>query len=103
MSRSITEKQSPLETDAEFLKRVNHEWLHDAVPCVEDWDRLFALARRGAEAAARIEQLEKALRPFAGIKADDGDDFSKWPDQVIIKCEVSVREIKAARAALEDK
>jgi hypothetical protein len=28
-------------------------------------DRLFAIARRGAEAADRIEQLEAALRPLA--------------------------------------
>jgi hypothetical protein len=47
------------------------------------------------------ERLRAALKPFAGIKADDGDDFSKWPDMVIIKCEVSVRELKAARAALD--
>lgn len=47
-----------------------------------------------------IETLVEALKPFAGIKADDGDDFSKWPDEVIIKCEASVREIKKARAAI---
>lgn len=55
------------------------------------------------EAAAEIERLRAALAPFANIKADNGDDFSKWPDEVIIRCEVSVREIKAARAALKVK
>lgn len=56
------------------------------------------------EAAARIERLQAALSPFARTKADDGYDYiSSWPDTVIVRCEASVREIKAARAALEEK
>ena len=50
------------ETDAEFVERVKREWDGDNVPCVEDFDQLIAIARRGAEAAARIQQLEAALR-----------------------------------------
>ena len=52
------------ETDAEFVERIKREWDGDNVPCVEDFDQLIALARRGAEAAARIEQLEAALKPL---------------------------------------
>lgn len=50
---------------------------------------------------AENEKLRAALLPFARIKAGRGDDFSKWPDTVIIRIEASVRELKAARAALE--
>jgi hypothetical protein len=55
------------------------------------------------EAAARIERLRAALSPFASTKTDDGYDYiSGLPDMVIIRIEASVREIKAARAALEE-
>jgi hypothetical protein len=54
--------------------------------------------------AKENEKLRAALRPFASTKADDGYDYiSSWPDTVIVRCEASVREIKAARAALEEK
>lgn len=46
------------------------------------------------------DELAEVLKPFADIKADDGDDFSSWYDNVIIRCEVTAGEIKAARAAL---
>lgn len=53
---------------------------------------------------AENERLRKALLPFASIKADDGHDYiSSWPDTVIVRCEASVRELKAARAALGEK
>ncbi len=69
------------ETDAEFLRRLgNAGAAHE-----EGFNRLFALARRGAEAADRIEQLEAALRDII-IHCD-------WPDRVE----------KYARAALEER
>jgi len=52
---------------------------------------------------ARVEELRAALKPFAGIKADDGDDFSAYDDQVVIRCEVTVGDLKKARSALEAK
>ena len=50
------------ETDAEFVERMDNDWVHDRIPNSDDAYRLFDLARRGAAAAARIEQLEAALR-----------------------------------------
>ena len=52
---------------------------------------------------AENEKLRAALLPFASIKADVGDGFSGLPDTVIVRIEASVRELKAARAALEGK
>ena len=53
---------------------------------------------------AENERLRAALLPFASINADDGHDhISSWPDTVIVRCEASVRELKAARAALGEK
>jgi len=53
---------------------------------------------------AEVEKLRAALSPFASTKADDGYDYiSGLPDMVIIRIEASVREIKAARAALDEK
>lgn len=37
-----------MESDAEFVERIKREWDGDNVPCVEDFDQLIALARRGA-------------------------------------------------------
>ena len=49
---------------------------------------------------AEVERLKAALAPFAAIKADDGDTFDTWHDDVIIRCEITVRDLKQARAAL---
>ena len=51
----------------------------------------------------KVEELRNALQPFAGIKADDGDTFDTWNDDVIIRCEVTVGDLKKARSALEAK
>jgi hypothetical protein len=57
-----------------------------------------------ARLTAENAKLRAALRPFASTKADDGYDYiSSWPDTVIVRCEASVGEMKAARAALEKK
>lgn len=50
------------ETDQQFVERMLNEWGEWAGSPANA--RLFALARRGAEAAARIEQLEAALKPL---------------------------------------
>lgn len=47
----------------------------------------------------RMEQLEAALKPFANIAASDGEDFSAYDPQTIIRCEVTVGELRIARAA----
>ena len=36
------------ETDEQFVERIKREWDGDNVPCVEDFDQLIAIARRGA-------------------------------------------------------
>ena len=50
------------ETDAEFLNRLEATPRYNPSYRTLDSDRLFDLARRGADAADRIEQLEAALR-----------------------------------------
>ena len=50
------------ETNAEFLDRLEATPRYNPAYRTLDSDRLFDLARRGADAAARIEQLEAALR-----------------------------------------
>lgn len=50
-----------------------------------------------------INRLRDALRPFALICADDGDDFSRWHDGVIIRCEVAVEDLRKAKEVLNAK
>ena len=50
---------------------------------------------------AQVERLKGVLGIFAAIKADDGDTFDAWNDDVIIRCEVTAGDLKKARAALE--
>lgn len=50
-----------------------------------------------------INRLRDALWPFALIRADDGDDFSGWHDDVIIRCEITVGDLRKAREALNAK
>lgn len=49
---------------------------------------------------AEVKVLRAALQPFAGIKAEDGDTFDKWGDSVVIRCEITVGDLKKARKAL---
>ena len=48
------------ETDAEFVERMDNDWVHDRIPNSDDAYRLFALARRGAAAIA-YDQSKKEL------------------------------------------
>lgn len=63
----------------------------------DDSVRMVWLLNQQADA---IERLASALMPFALIKADDGDDFSAYDDQVIIRCEITAGDLKRARKAL---
>lgn len=47
-----------------------------------------------------LAKLQNALNPFADIRADDGDTFATYPSDMLVRCEASVREILAARAAI---
>lgn len=49
---------------------------------------------------AQHHAASDALMRIASIKADDGDDFSGWDDDVVIRCEISVADLKAVRATL---
>lgn len=53
-------------------------------------------------AQSRIDVLERALRRFASIKADDNDNFSSYPDDCIIRCEITVGDLREAKEALQD-
>lgn len=68
------------------------------------WDKAAAsdFLGRAEEAEAERDRLKAALAPFAAIKADDGDTFDTWHDDVIIRCEITVRDLKQARVALGD-
>lgn len=43
-----------------------------------------------------------ALYPFANLKADDGDDFSKWAGDIVIRYECTVDDITRARNAIRN-
>lgn len=52
-----------------------------------------------AKLKAERDRLKVAISPFAAIKADDGDTFDTWHDDVVIRCEITVRDLKQARGA----
>tara|TARA_R110002126_G_scaffold102593_1_gene234698 strand:- start:125 stop:394 length:270 start_codon:yes stop_codon:yes gene_type:complete len=85
------------ETDAKFVERMTPFHSIKSTDSVrlpgDDFARLFALARRGAEAAARIEQLEAALRKITDRLEDDFNDGRPMRRY----------ELEKARAALEDR
>lgn len=83
------------ETDAEFVERMDNDWVHDRIPNSDDAYRLFALARRGAaiepwNIAAANHQLR--IRLLAFITRYDRDnpmrtaDFHD-PDCGCMRCE----------------
>lgn len=55
-----------------------------------------------ARSCGLIGILRTALKPFANIKADDGDNFGSYPDEVVIRIEATAGDIKNARSAMED-
>lgn len=66
---------------------------------MSDRDWMWCL-NKPHDAAEYIAALESALHPFAGIKADDGDTFGRYPGECVIRCEVTAGEVRAARDAL---
>lgn len=87
------EKIEALEGEVEQVSALLRASRSDAAQCIRE---------RGA-ANARAERLHEALAPFAAIKADDGDTFDTWGDQVVIRCEITVRDLRKAREALAQK
>jgi chromosome segregation ATPase len=95
-----------LEGEVAALKAERNEADEKCAVALEDcarWKREVKSATDiRVEAEARAERLREVLKPFANIKADDGDTFDGWNDEVVIRCEITVGELKRARKALED-
>jgi hypothetical protein len=51
------------------------------------------------EVKRRLDLIEEAVESFTNITAPDGDDFSGWNDQVIIRTEITAGELRALREA----
>lgn len=81
------------ETDEQFLDRLEATPRYNPAYRTLDSDRLFALARRGADAADRIEQLEAALRKITDRLEEDFNDGRPMRRY----------ELEKARAALEER
>jgi hypothetical protein len=64
-------------------------------------DRLHAAWNTHQPQTDALKMARDALERIASIKADDGDNFSAWPDNVIIRCEITVADLNAIRAALD--
>ena len=47
-----------------------------------------------------FDVASEAMRPFADLKAANGDDFSGYPDEVVIRFEATAGEIRRLREAL---
>ena len=90
------------ETDAEFLNRLEATPRYNPSYRTLDSDRLFDLARRGADAAARIEQLEGALRAayevYAGSDGFIAETCAEGYQQQII-----TQMVDCISAALEER
>ena len=86
-----------IETEADFVERMTPFHGIKSTDSVrlpgDDFARLFALARRGAEAADRIEHLEAALREITDRLEDDFNDGRPMRRY----------ELEKARAALEER
>ena len=90
------------ETNAEFLDRLEATPRYNPAYRTLDSDRLFDLARRGADAAARIEQLEGALRAayevYAGSDGFIAETCAEGYQQQII-----TQMVDCISAALEER
>jgi hypothetical protein len=63
---------------------------------------VYYIVDKEMKARTERDRLKAALAPFAAIKADDGDDFSAYDDQVVIRCEVTAGDLRKAHKALGD-
>ena len=91
-----------IETDEQFVERMagyGEIFGFDG----DDIERLHALARRGAAAADRIEQLEAALRPFAGYTNSEEYIKSGPDDGWCAAISYRVKHYREARAVLEER
>lgn len=79
------------ETDAEFLARIEQITSWREIDDKSERDRLFAIARRGADAAEVIERLRAALGNVSRMKV--------FPDAAINQTTLAAA-IQIARAAL---
>lgn len=89
------------ETDEEFMERMLKARAEYSNVSAIDADRLFAIFRRGVDAAARIERLEAALREIMGMDEVAIVDFKKgdgWLHQ-----RVASAALAAPSGALEGK
>ena len=80
------------ETDEQFLDRLEATPRYNPAYRTLDSDRLFDLARRGAEAAARIAQLE--------AEADEQVQWVKDLADLQIKAEARIGKLEAALTPL---
>lgn len=84
--------RQPTQSDA--LREENERLRHDL-------ERQMTIANEYVNEVERLREALEALERIAVIKADDGEDFSEWHDDVIIRCEITVADLKAVRAALD--
>lgn len=88
--------------DEKYLNEREENW-RKLTPTIEDGDivsnnlELIRLARLGLWAE---EHGIGALKRFASIEAEDGDDFEGVHEDVIIRVEVTSGDIQATRNAL---
>jgi hypothetical protein len=67
-------------------------------------DEAATYHRLAMDKADEADRLREALRPFASMQSDNEVDCcAGYPDEVIIRIEASVGEIRRARAALNYK
>jgi hypothetical protein len=84
------------ETDAAFLDRLEATPRYNPAYRTLDSDRLFALARRGAEAAAEIERLRADLA-HADAKGQENDKLLWGTIKDNERLRAALREIDHAR------
>lgn len=99
----MTTEKMPDEIWAQFFHYDSGELLVDAYD--RDFERGFKY-HSDAKYTALLEENERmaaVIAKFASIKADDGDNFSNYAVEAIIRCEITAGELIAARKALESR
>jgi hypothetical protein len=71
--------------------------LRDSQVVADEGERVSVDLRALCDVLVAGHEAAAALSPFASIQADDGDSFDGYPDQVVIRCEVTAGEIRRAR------
>jgi len=80
---------------------IDDDWMSDAALYPDR--KSVALVRKSEFDAllAENERLRVALLPFASIQSQMGD-YVGYPDNIIVRIEASVGELRRARAALKE-